>query len=1407
MRTKWKNGWLTACLLATAALSETATAEYFQPLSGGLYHIGNEFSGMVMAGYLTDLVANHWVNDENLRTWEFEPTGTAGEFYLKQVQYPGYAYVWNGDARLNYQTPQNHTNATYTAYYRWVIEKVTLPDGRDPGFYSIKNVGANLYLTFDIDTNNTPNLRAEKAPIEVMTWTGDRRQLWTFMHTITNPIECLSIPEGGWDVSAPNKCAVLNLNSQISAPSFSVSGPQSLSGTAVYWGQYWNGQYFYVINLNGLSASGTYTLSCNGKSTTFRIANNVFASPFRDHGAERFNLTDLFDNQWGFVGHWGHNTNWWPKGKDSTQTPGPSAPGSHVFYWRDPGNANQYDNPAVEIGNADALRAFSGGWDMTDQESHEWAKDGDVVKDLVMFYDRATSSVLRAEIDEEIIYGAKGIMVNQDANGKWRQGIIEKSHWLGTDAKLGAGLAAAARHLASSNPTLSTQFSNSAVRAWNYVYANRNDRSLWAIKGEGKLPDGKVMTSQPQGHRHGYEGAWLDLAVEMYLLNGNANAKAVIDDIIARGKISNIMGQIQHISGGRFPGEIHGSPVDPWYNHVSDRGVLALLKYYDYADASQTNRINTTFFRPYYEYDVYGAHRLGGPLGMFENDFKGRTGGGQWELPRRVMIWTLLNERFGAEYGRGLIVAQRAFDYWTGCNPYATSLILGVGDEFQVGGWSSYQTLGRHVGLLALGNTDELHSSLIFGDKGYMARETTAGGGVQMWLGWMLLQKELQSIPLVTLYSDASYGGTKTRLAEGKYKLDHLKAYGLKANDLSSMRLPAGYTVTLYDADDYSGTSASYTSDAASLGGMNNKTESIKITYVAPPNTDPEIELRGNGTIIADGDTTPSTADDTAFGEVRIGSHRDRVFTINNVGASSLSIQSVSVSGTGFSVQAQPAGSVAAGGSTTFTIRFASQSAGGASGNVSFANGDADENPFNFAVSATGTTNRPPAFSSDPINASDAVSGQAYSGDLSADASDPDGDTLSYSKLSGPAWLSVASDGLLSGTPSDSDQGTNVWTVRVSDGNLADDASLRILVVTNAPFDPNDYGTCVLWLDGDDVDGDGTPEGSGESVLNGSLVQPWKDKSGTGRDATQTDSSKQASLAISALNRHDTVRFDATRTYSFTEIANARTVFWVVKENAGTAEYRFLLGHSSAYDFHRGSGALLWNSTYASANVKNGTTRLDGSVVDGTTTDLPRGDFHLISLVAAGDLKTDQLTADRVYGREWDGDIAEIIIYSDALSDADRQDVEAYLSNKWFVVAQSPADRYNTWTAGYSMGSSTNLMGNPDADDRNNLAEYALGGDPTDASANGYSPEFRMLQIGGSNVVECVHPRRKDYAARGLSYLLETATNITLGTWSDAQPIETGTTSISTGFDEVTNHVDAQGLDRLFLRLRIEYQP
>jgi Glycosyl hydrolase catalytic core/Concanavalin A-like lectin/glucanases superfamily/Putative Ig domain len=116
---------------------------------------------------------------------------------------------------------------------------------------------------------------------------------------------------------------------------------------------------------------------------------------------------------------------------------------------------------------------------------------------------------------------------------------------------------------------------------------------------------------------------------------------------------------------------------------------------------------------------------------------------------------------------------------------------------------------------------------------------------------------------------------------------------------------------------------------------------------------------------------------------------------------------------------------------------------------------------YNYALSSAQIAglvaeSHPPVFISDPIGRPDAIAGRVYSNTIEGAAADGDlGDTLTYSKVSGPSWLIVAADGRLSGTPSITDVGTNNITVRVTDKNgLSSDATLVINIPTGPPAAP-----------------------------------------------------------------------------------------------------------------------------------------------------------------------------------------------------------------------------------------------------------------------------------------------------------------------------------------------------------------
>lgn len=92
--------------------------------------------------------------------------------------------------------------------------------------------------------------------------------------------------------------------------------------------------------------------------------------------------------------------------------------------------------------------------------------------------------------------------------------------------------------------------------------------------------------------------------------------------------------------------------------------------------------------------------------------------------------------------------------------------------------------------------------------------------------------------------------------------------------------------------------------------------------------------------------------------------------------------------------------------------------------------------------------NQAPVFSQDLITLPAVNALQPFAGpSLAPFASDPEGNPLTFAKLNGPAWLTVAANGTLSGQPGPDHDGTNTFVVRVTDASGAgSDATLQIPV-------------------------------------------------------------------------------------------------------------------------------------------------------------------------------------------------------------------------------------------------------------------------------------------------------------------------------------------------------------------------
>ena len=106
-------------------------------------------------------------------------------------------------------------------------------------------------------------------------------------------------------------------------------------------------------------------------------------------------------------------------------------------------------------------------------------------------------------------------------------------------------------------------------------------------------------------------------------------------------------------------------------------------------------------------------------------------------------------------------------------------------------------------------------------------------------------------------------------------------------------------------------------------------------------------------------------------------------------------------------------------------------------------------------------SNVPPVFLTDPILSLGATIGSGYSNSIAGSATDPDvpyGDTLTFSKIAGPAWLNVAPNGVITGTPPFANFGANTFTVQVTDSHNASDTATLLINASS----PNCGPTVVL---------------------------------------------------------------------------------------------------------------------------------------------------------------------------------------------------------------------------------------------------------------------------------------------------------------------------------------------------------
>ncbi len=96
-----------------------------------------------------------------------------------------------------------------------------------------------------------------------------------------------------------------------------------------------------------------------------------------------------------------------------------------------------------------------------------------------------------------------------------------------------------------------------------------------------------------------------------------------------------------------------------------------------------------------------------------------------------------------------------------------------------------------------------------------------------------------------------------------------------------------------------------------------------------------------------------------------------------------------------------------------------------------------------------------PTFIENPFAEPSASVGVIYSANIATNATDAElsqGDVLAFAKVGGLAWLGVAANGTLFGTPGIADAGTNIFIVSVTNlGGASNSATMLILVAGGGP--------------------------------------------------------------------------------------------------------------------------------------------------------------------------------------------------------------------------------------------------------------------------------------------------------------------------------------------------------------------
>lgn len=417
---------------------------------------------------------------------------------------------------------------------------------------------------------------------------------------------------------------------------------------------------------------------------------------------------------------------------------------------------------------------------------------------------------------------------------------------------------------------------------------------------------------------------------------------------------------------------------------------------------------------------------------------------------------------------------------------------------------------------------------------------------------------------------------------------------------------------------------------------------------------------------------------------------------------------------------------------------------------------------------------------SNKIWAIDALAGIPYVVDLSGYASDEEGDLLTFSILSGPAWLDMSTNGVVSGAPGDGDYGSNEWQFMVDDGSASVTGTLHVAVQKKTIVHYENFNTMAsvptanpaifpdprlvtttptngFWYKGGTVkltDGDGTLEF--ERVAN------------TG------------GLSATAIVFAEVLFADGAGTYTLS--------FDIV--NAGQANKTYVELH----DLDLSSGTVSvptykWAKLFEDPDGTLPDVTVDGGAVATLVTNVTYD-------VGSTGIKTIEF--------EYDGS-GDVLLRIGAGKNNATDWWTNHKIDDLMILGASMATAYDLWAERYGLsGVDADLENDVEPDGVINLLEYAFNGDPTNVASHGTFPAMGTTMFDGStNWVQFIHVERTDDDA--ISYTIEKRLDLVFDTWTNStDAIVVGESPAVDSYKTVTNAVPTDGKSVEFLRVKVQ---